>query len=71
MNRAGAGAGPQRVQPGQRRTSNIGGPTLVVLETTTGRDGEWLVRFEDSGVMTTIDESELLDNYDLAANAGA
>ena len=54
------------IEPGQRWTSNIGGPALVVLEKATNLHGTWLVRSEANSVMTTIDEWHLIDDYDLA-----
>jgi len=54
------------IEPGQRWTSNIGGPALVVLGKATNLHDTWLVRSEENGVMTTIDEWHLTDDYDLA-----
>ncbi len=54
------------IEPGQRWTSNIGGPALVVLEKASNLHDTWLVRCEANSVMTTIDEWHLIDDYDLA-----
>lgn len=62
-------SGSANIAAGQRRTSNIGGTTIVVLEKAT--DGRWLVKFEDNGVMTTIDERQLLEDYDLVGDPGS
>ena len=53
------------VEAGQRWTSNAGGPDLTVLQKSNDGDDKWLVKAEDDGVMMTIDEWRLVDDYEL------
>ena len=53
------------VEVGQRWTSNSGGPVITVLQKSNHGHDQWLIKSEADAVMTTIDEWQLLDDYDL------